>query len=167
MWLFMILFCCLLEAGSSVTTIEEKISHPSSSDRLVRLIYCSMASFPGEFVRVTYQKDRSLAIDWTSPSDECQKLSTGLWIGISESNRDATIAPLLHIPEECLEARNSGGISIVLDSAEGRKDSTCRVSIARLLECRSYTIEVSADYDSLQGRVHRVQVFTKVLMLRQ
>ena len=109
-------------------------------------------------IKVSYQEDKSLAIEWSFPSAECQELSTGVWIRVFEKDTYENNETFFNIPNECL-TRQSDAASVVLPSSDQQAhDSECSFNINKLIECRSYIVELALDYDSFRGTFQSSEV---------
>lgn len=120
-------------------------------------------------VKATLVSNNSLQIEWTSPtSSECLKYQSGLWARVFESGQQPSSFDYIEIPQECLDriepsTNNNNTFSFIihskLSSNSTADERPCQVELkSPLIECRSYTVQVSPNYQSLKGQSHTTEI---------
>ena len=98
---------------------------------------------------------QTLDIKFLLPSDECFGYLTGLWIRVDDDVSDTTKSdqPWM-VPRQCLQ-RNGKEVSLVMPAQSS--GGSCNFQLRPLIECRTYSVKVVADFLTLTGRVWKQQ----------
>ncbi|KAK4011028.1 hypothetical protein OUZ56_020148 [Daphnia magna] len=145
-------------------------------DNLKGVVKCSLAhlvdinsiddlnsSLNGTSLTAFFTSNESLEINWPTPSDECLKFSTGVWIRVYQSGDEHKwpAETLLAVPQKCMKKSSETSYSIVLSPpslSATEKEDPCDFYLARnLIQCRSYVVEVIPNYQSLRGKTLRIE----------
>lgn len=123
----------------------------------------NLLSDSSENVTALLYKD-IIKVKWLLPSTECLKVSSGVWISISEfiGGHKMQVEVPLFVPQKCLKKHSRTWHSIDLappSSSSTRKNNSCAFSLnTHLIQCRSYTVEVITNYQSLAGKAMHAQL---------
>ncbi|XP_045028206.1 uncharacterized protein LOC116935922 isoform X2 [Daphnia magna] len=105
-----------------------------------------------------------LKIEWSVPSAECVKVSSGVRIKIYES-ADGYKVPLeapIFVPQKCIKKIAKTWHSINLASpfsSSTSRGKACAFSLTKnLTQCRSYIVEVVINYQSLAGKAMQTEL---------
>ncbi|KAI9558831.1 hypothetical protein GHT06_015620 [Daphnia sinensis] len=146
-------------------------------DNLKGVVKCSLAhlvdintvddvnsSINGSVLTASFTSKESVEINWPTPSAECLKFSTGVWLRIYQSGEEHKwpAETLLTVPQKCMKKGSKTSYSIVLSppsiSATGKKDPCNFYLTKSLTQCRSYVVEVIPNYQSLSGKTLRTEI---------
>ena len=121
---------------------------------------------PSGNVKASLSEDYSLEIEWTPLSSECFKFSSGIWVRVfllSGDKHPQSEETYLDVPKECLNTRSNASFTFLLHSSQNvtNERNTCYFELKdNLIECRSYTIEIVPNYQSLKGK----PMFTEIVV---
>lgn len=110
-------------------------------------------------------KNNSLEIEWTPPSADCLKISSGIWVRVFESGEQhlpSTAETYLAIPLKCLRRRANTSYSVVVHTSASDiiGEKRCYFELKNdLIQCQIYTVEMVPNYQSFKGRHLSTDIF--------
>ena len=115
---------------------------------------------PSGSIKASLDTNKSIEIEWSPLSAECNDYNSGVWIRVFESGTLSSEENYFSVPRKCLKDQYNTTFSLVVHSPSSTKsddeqfeESDCYFKLKNILiECRAYTIEVVPNYDSLKGR---------------
>ncbi|KAI9558632.1 hypothetical protein GHT06_015420 [Daphnia sinensis] len=145
-------------------------------DNLKRAVKCSLAhlvDFDSPADRDSYYKSLPqitaqffkdiLKIEWSVPSAECVKVSSGVRIKIYES-ADGYKVPMedpLFVPQKCIKkiTKTWHSINLASPSSSTSKGNACSFKLTEnLTQCHSYIVEIVINYQSLAGKAMQTEL---------
>ncbi|KAI9558686.1 hypothetical protein GHT06_015475 [Daphnia sinensis] len=140
----------------------------NATTQLKRALKCSLAHLldvntsetsPSGKMKAVLNENNSLEIEWTPPSMDCLKVSSGIWVRVSESGNQqpnmSTTEAYVTIPQKCLKRRANTSYSFILHASSSgvNVEKRCHFQLKDdLIPCQVYNVEVVPNYQSLKGR---------------
>ena len=112
-------------------------------------------------IKGTLGANYSLEGEWTPSSKDCFKYTSGIWIRVFESGQNLPKS-LTEIPYKCLKRQSPTTFVIFLspfsETAKENKTS-CQFKLTEpLIQCRSYTIQATPNYQSLKSQLLTTEI---------
>lgn len=117
-------------------------------------------------MKAVLNENNSLEIEWIPPSVDCLKISSGIWVRVSESGNQqpntSTTEAYITVPQKCLKKRPNTSYSFILHGSSSgvNGEKRCHFQLKNdLIPCQVYNVKVVPNYQSLKGGPLSTDIF--------